>query len=732
MSINKSIPLDKIILEDSIDKKDETRNLDIFQHLKSNINNQNINCTCENTEKFYCIPCKVSVCQNCYLNEHQKHFLIKINDFNFSPQRIEEIFKPLESFLNSNNLISNHESIKNELIKKLNLFIDDINKKFDKFKKEKYNEINSFFEGLKGLSNKLKNEINYVQHNLKSYIDVNKKFLNLDENGISKNNPNKDSNNTMFLLNYDIVNLCNKKSKEIKLTTESLQEDLKNYSDNLDEDFKKIKIYLDNILYSTNLNLNIPKKEESININTISTNKKQNQNIINVKLSKNNSKSNQSTMTLDKNKSKENIPISHFQSTINEFEKEEHFDEINKRLFKYNNQIETFKKSIYNIIKKQGNLKEVEKQIKSYENTKQKGPEGLFSQRQNEKEKTNKSSTQTLQNENQKISYNNKDDVIINNPILEKYFALHCLDLYEKNFKITTKELQSSHADLIIKINEDEEMDFGKAIEGTNEIQIYEKKNNKMTRIPIKLTKNPFGYTKFPIGCRSLLIGDKLYISGGRDETNEYANVLIYERKRNKIRRIMDMNESRSYHTMIYTDVFQTIMIFGGENKSSVEIFDPLINRWVNLPSLNIPRANSIFYFDKPRGIIYSMFGIEGNIVDGNYSDNIEFLDLQNIKDGWNVLDYVNKSENDLRSLMNIYPLNSDLILLYGGVTFRGNSKTVCIFNIAKSEINKIQPMLLENLRIEAKKSRKLSSIISGLGSKNSSQSSLGTKKSGK
>ena len=730
MSIIKSVPIDNIILEDSIEKKDETRNLDIFQHLKSNINNQNINCTCENTEKYYCIPCKVSVCKNCYLNEHQNHFLIKINDFNFSPSMIEELIKPLESFLNSNNLISNHESIKNELINKVNIFIDDINIKFEKFKKEKYNEINIFFEGLDKLSNKLKNEINYVQNNLKSYIDVNKKFLNLDENGLSKNSPNKDSNNTMFLLNYDIVNLYNKKSKEIKLTTESLQEDLKNYSDNLDEDFKKIKMYLDNILYSTNLNLKIPKKDEISNINTISTNKKQNQNIINVKLSKNNSKSNQTTMSLEKNKTKENIPISHYLSTINEFEKEEHFDEINKRIYKYNNQIETFKKSIYNIIKKQGNLKEIEKQIKSYENTKQKGPEGLFSQRQNEKEKTNKSSNQTLQNENQKLSYNNKDDVIINNPILEKYFALHCLDVYEKNFKITTKELKSSHADLIIKINEDEEMDFGKAIEGTNEIQIYEKKNNKMTRIPIKLTKNPFGYTKFPIGCRSLLIGDKLYISGGRDETDEYANVLIYERKRNKIRRIMDMKEARSYHTMIYTDVFETIMVFGGENKFSVEIFDPLINRWVNLPSLNISRSNSIFYFDKPRGIIYSMFGIEGNIVDGNYSDYIEFLDLQNINDGWNVLDYTNKSENDLRSLMNIYPLNNDLILLYGGVSFRGNSKSVCVFNIPRSEINKIQSNLLETLRIEAKRNKKLSTIIFGLNTRSNSQSSISTKRS--
>ena len=52
----------------------------------------------------------------------------------------------------------------------------------------------------------------------------------------------------------------------------------------------------------------------------------------------------------------------------------------------------------------------------------------------------------------------------------------------------------------------------------------------------------------------------------------------------------MDMNESRSYYTMIYTDIFQIIMIFGGENKSSVEIFDSLINRWVNLPCLNISK----------------------------------------------------------------------------------------------------------------------------------------------
>jgi hypothetical protein len=239
-----------------------------------------------------------------------------------------------------------------------------------------------------------------------------------------------------------------------------------------------------------------------------------------------------------------------------------------------------------------------------------------------------------------------------------------------------------------------------------------------MYKIPVKLTKNPFGYTKFPIGCRCLLIGDKLYISGGRDEYNEYPNVLIFDRKTKSIKRIMDMRVPRAYHTMIYSEVFNSVMVFGGENETSVEIFDPLTNRWQLLPDLNIPRSNIIYYCDNPRGILYTMFGNEGSILENKYSDAIEFLDLKNIKEGWNILDYKNKSEIDLKSLMNIYPLNTDLILLYGGVVFRGSSRSVCIFNITKSEITKIQPKILETLRIEAKKSKKLSTIISGLTSK--------------
>ena len=124
----------------------------------------------------------------------------------------------------------------------------------------------------------------------------------------------------------------------------------------------KIKKYLDNFLFSTNLNIPTIKNIETTN-NSLSLSNKKNQNTINVKLSKQNSKIYQP----EKNIQKENISISHFQSTLNEFDKEDHFNDINKRLDKYNFHREKFKKAIFNMIKKQGNLKEVEKQIKTYE-----------------------------------------------------------------------------------------------------------------------------------------------------------------------------------------------------------------------------------------------------------------------------------------------------------------------------------------------------------------------------
>ena len=558
--------------------------------------------------------------------------------------------------------------------------------KLNKYRKHQKDVIEKIFQRFEKNKKIMEKNIDGIKNQLNDFIQKNKKFynLNLDNNNANgKIFLNNDKYNTYFLQGYDILNLTTQGINQIYKTIDILEEDLQNFIENQNEDFLKIKAELDKLIF-------------------IETDKENNTS---------------SDLNI-------NSPIGHFSSIVNDLG-EEHFKPVKERLTKYNKHIQNFKKAIFKTITKTGNLKEIEKNVKALEFNKLKGADNLFSLRDQDKNnKSENSSSSKSNNYFNKKNITSEDDISLNNPLLDKYFNHLFIELYDQNFKTLSKELQSSHADLQIKRNENDEEDDndkGKVIEGTNEIQIYEKNNKKMVKYYIKLTKNPLGYTKFPIGCRSLLIGDKLYISGGRDEYNEYPNVLIFDRKTQNIKRIMDLRVPRAYHTMVYSDVFNSIMIFGGEGEASVEIFDPVTNRWQLLPELNIPRANLIYYCDSPRGVLYTMFGNEGSILDNKYSDVIEFLDLKNIGEGWNILDYRNKSEMDLKSLVNIYPLNSDLILLYGGVVFRGNSRSVCIFDLAKSQIIKIDSKIMESIRIEAKKSKKLSNIISGFNSKSSS-----------
>ena len=711
-------------LSNNLSEESQTaKYVDIFTHLKINMQNNSINCKCDTDDKFYCIPCKVTCCSLCSLELHEPHVLLNMKENRLDINKINQIFTNFYNNIKKSELISGTKEFKKKMNNKIDTFVDEIIEKLNKFRTIKKREIEVIFTKLEKNIELMNKDINNINKNICDYINKNKKFFNLNKPGIVNPEANKDINNTYFLVGYDILSLTHKGMNQIYKTIDTMEEDLEQYLTSQEEDFTKIRDEIDKLLQAdlTMENLEKSNIENNININT-------NQNSKSTPKKKSSSKKKKKEKTEkeeeeEKEKEKEDfIPnlntfSGHIIHTSNELG-QEHFIPVIERIIKYNKHIENFKKGIFKVLTK-GNIKEIENSIKSYENRNLKGADSLFSQRDIGQGVKNESNTQSNFNQKKSKKLNSENDVCLNNPLVERYFNYLFLDLYDKNFKIISKELQSSHADLLIKVNEDEDdNDLGKVIEGTNEIQIYEKKSNKMYKIPLKLTKNPFGYTKFPIGCRCLLIGDKLYISGGRDEYNEYPNVLIFDRKNKSLKRIMDMRVPRAYHTMVYSEVFNSIIVFGGENEPSVEIFDPITNRWQLLPELNIPRSNIIYYCDNPRGILYTMFGNEGSILDNKYSDIIEFLDLKNIKDGWNILDYKNKSEIDLKTLMNIYPLNTDLILFYGGVVFRGNGRSVCLFNIAKSEIIKIQPKILETLRNEAKKSKKLSTIISGLTSK--------------
>ena len=662
--------------------------IDILFHLKENIKNNIYKiCSCNTKNKYYCIPCKLTCCSLCSLEKHESHNIININEFLLDEKNINKIFNNFSNNIKKSELIKNSNDIRQKLNKYIDITIDEIINKLNIFRKKQKNDIDNIFNNFDINKNTMMENINNIQAKLNEYINKTKLFYNLnnDSNDDNSKYTNIDNYNTYFLHGYDLINLTKQNIIKIYKYIETLEDDLRNYITNQAENFSQIKKELDKLLYISN------EKEKNIILD------------------------NNDIYSLVK-------PISNFIFISDNLSKD-NFINIKERLSKYLKHIKNFRKMIYKIINKTGNLKEVEKNIKSLDLKKLKGVENLFSLRDQDKIDINNSSYFSLN----KKTINSEDDICLNNPLINKYYSLLFIDLFEKYFKPNIKDNQTSYVDLQIwkkdvNADEEDETDIAKIIEGTNEIHIYEKKNKKMVKFSLKLTKNPYGYTKFPIGCRNLLIGDKLYITGGRDEYNEYPNVLIFDRKTQNLKRIIDLRIPRAYHTMIYSEIFNTILVIGGEHEPSVEIFDPVTYRWQLLPDLNIPRANSLFYCDSPRGILYTMFGNEGSILDNKYSDIIEFLDLKNIEDGWNILDYKNKSEIDLKSLMSIYPLNSDLILLYGGVVFRGNNKSVCIFNLEKSEITKIDQKIMDTLRIEAKKSKKLNIIISGLSSKNSSK----------
>lgn len=672
----------------STNDKQNMKYIDILFHLKENIKNNNYKiCSCNSKNKYYCIPCKLTCCSLCSLEKHESHNIININEFLLDEKNINKIFNNFSNNIKKSELIKNSNDIRQKLNKYIDITIDEFINKLNIFRKKQKNDINNIFNNFDINKNTMMENINNIQAKLNEYINKTKLFYNLNNDSNDDNSKyiNIDNYNTYFLHGYDLINLTKQNIIKIYKYIETLEDDLRNYITNQAENFSKIKTELDKLLYISN------EKEKNIILD------------------------NNDIYSLVK-------PISNFIFISDNLSKD-NFINIKERLSKYLKQIKNFRKMIYKIINKTGNLKELEKNIKSLDLKKLKGVENLFSLRDQDKIDINNSSYFSLN----KKTINSEDDICLNNPLINKYYSLLFIDLFEKYFKPNIKDNQTSYVDLQIwkkdvNADEEDETDIAKIIEGTNEIHIYEKKNKKMVKFSLKLTKNPYGYTKFPIGCRNLLIGDKLYITGGRDEYNEYPNVLIFDRKTQNLKRIIDLRIPRAYHTMIYSEIFNTILVIGGEHEPSVEIFDPVTYRWQLLPDLNIPRANSLFYCDSPRGILYTMFGNEGSILDNKYSDIIEFLDLKNIEDGWNILDYKNKSEIDLKSLMSIYPLNSDLILLYGGVVFRGNNKSVCIFNLEKSEITKIDQKIMDTLRIEAKKSKKLNIIISGLSSKNSSK----------
>lgn len=323
---------------------------------------------------------------------------------------------------------------------------------------------------------------------------------------------------------------------------------------------------------------------------------------------------------------------------------------------------------------------------------------------------------QELIKENQKLisMIKKKDDISLSIPLIRRYYSYMVLEFIRKNF-FKFSNLGGHSQNFLDEQQQDEELikDSIKLFEGTNEIQIYCREKRKLIKKSLFMDKKIHGISVFPSGSRTFYTKDRVYITGGKDCTQEYKIFMYYCIKDNKLYKLNDLNHQRSYHTMVYHENLKSILVFGGENNKTCEMFDFFLGTWSDIPELNLPRANISMFIDKIGTFAYAFCGTTGTITGSQNSDVIELLDLVDMNQGWAKIEYSNKANVDLKfSHTGIYPLTEDKILIYGASDSRRMQKCFVIFNLRTFDVTKVDRELLEELRMNAMKNPELSRIF--------------------
>ena len=417
---------------------------------------------------------------------------------------------------------------------------------------------------------------------------------------------------------------------------------------------------------------------------------------------------------------------------------------IYDKISKYSEQIENMKRKIMDKVNKKGNFDDIERENKisgtqlnlKFENilnnqlideneaktiiskskkyrrtsTGSKGPT-YTTPRSGIKQTSTNPEGDKMNTIHEKI-YNNIDDVKLDKEALQDCWAFEALNVVNKNFRIKKSKKEDE-----INITFDEEIDLAKPIPGKAEIQVYDRKSMNIIKRNVKFEKNKHKYLNFLNGSRSVLIKDRLYIFGGVDKENNTTKVaLVYYIKENELKPMPDMLNPHAYHGVQFLDYYKSIVVIGGENCTSCELYDMKSGQWRNLPEMKIPRAHCILYLDKMSHKLYAFFGILGKISEknNNYSDALECLEFRKLALGWHKVEYNNRAEISFRTGINqILPLNPEMLLVYGGSSMREFIKKAAIFVLPRQEMVKIDNRMFNEIREASKKSKKLSKILS-------------------
>ena len=681
----------------------------LYKQLKENY--QNMDKTCKDgisKESFYCLECKISCCPKCQTFKiHNGHDLVKkLPYYQLDKQFIEESFKDIDSIfsLNPNYLTIN--KVKGELKINVNNKISQLINQLNQIKEDKLKEIDNLFIGTENCVEKLKQKESGFKNNMFKFFGKFKNFVSVDTNetiDVEKVNPeageviknlegnsanpegmietNKDLGNSSFLIPYDILkqtefmnNLIKDIFIDIKLNLERYTEEFNSKSKEVEDSIKKLLTPFEGVLK--------------------------------------------------------------YQYLLCDF-----YSQINTKIEKYNEQIDNLRKTILEKVNKKGSFEDIEQENRlaiteistKFENI-------LNNQLIDEDEATTIKSLMTKGKKSRKYGagaskaasiitssklrsnlngakdnlvlekiYETPEEIKLNKNILQDYFVFEMINFVKKKIKKRKNNIEELEEEF------DGDIDIAKPIPGTNEMQCYDKKSMGIIKKIVKFDKKIHKYNYFLNGCRTLLIKDKLYIIGGVDKENQTTKIAYtYYIKTNELKSMPDMIKPHAYHSVEFLDFYKSIIVIGGENISTCELYDMNTGFWRELPEMKIPRAHCGIYLDKLNHAIYSFFGVVGNITDkNNYTDVLECLELRKIALGWYKIDYNNKAEMNFKSGINkILPLTPDMVLIYGATNMRDFAKKSAVYLIQKQEMIKIDNKIFNEIREASKKYKKLNKVL--------------------
>ena len=314
-------------------------------------------------------------------------------------------------------------------------------------------------------------------------------------------------------------------------------------------------------------------------------------------------------------------------------------------------------------------------------------------------------------NKNIKNDESNKDK----DNIMNKTNKIYNKKLLKTSPKLSEKKKNNNNL-IPENDNEHNDNDNNQKIKSTEENEEEEEDDESEDNIPNQINENFNLYKPTKEGMLSFNLSKKSYsniIPNKFDEflkvfdpdtslqyntleglfiipSNKCNQLYYYSGKKNTISELFLLKENHSGGCLFLDNISKNIIVIGGSESKAVEKFSFESGKLEQLPKLSTYRSKMTC--NQIGSKIYCFFGISKEKPDKSI---VEYLDLEDIGQGWAEIEFENKAEFKVISGMSCINLNDNELFIIGGLLDDEKpNETLLYFNVENKNLMKIDKNL--------------------------------------